>query len=397
MNKLILFILFIILSYSGQGQSLHFLHQGPIMKKGNTYSLPLSIVNQNTDTSGNLIGGLSKHLCSYDAKGRKGVDSIYYWNSKTNDWLTRASVYNEITFSGTGNKILRLVYEYDAMVQSKFSLTYTDTFKYDVNENMIRKIGSYLNMPWNNFKVEYTYNSKNEKLTFENFGWDTSKNVYGSFERRRYAYDTDGYLLCEFYETKGGQEQWLVLDSNAVHFAPDHLSYSTFNYEHANYTTYVKGHDSSFVNLDNNGNILTQTLFVLYNNTIVAVDYSSKLTYDADGNILTSWVNDLATTSILSTYTYQSFTGVESETNIHSQFSIFPNPCSNSFAIDLKENNSKPTSIVIRNMQGQEVKAMMINNTSSVNIDIDELPKGIYLVTLVSGEKCFTQKLVKGL
>ena len=391
MKKLIFstVLTFLVLS-SVQGQK--FSRLNPLQKKGNTYYLPVSELEENADTSGKVTGESSKRVYTYDSKGRSGVDSIYLWDFTIKSRAKRAYTYLTSTYDGMGNVINSSNYIYDSTFFHKFEISSTDTFNYDANGNLISQY-------WTSFKYgvknssgrrKLTYNAKGQKLTDYDDNWDSVNNVYYNYEYRKYTYDASGYMLNAYEGAYG-----YPIDSGVVYYSPNHLEYYTIYYETQNGKTYIK-RDSVFVKLDVNGNVEKEAEYFLAGNGY-QFQYSSKNVYDANDNVLTSLVSYSSSFSELYTYTYQSFTGVESETNIHSQFSIFPNPCSNTFTIDLKDNSAKPTSIIIRNMQGQEVKNMMINNTSNVIIDISELPKGIYLLTLISGEKCITQKLVKSL
>lgn len=71
---------------------------------------------------------------------------------------------------------------------------------------------------------------------------------------------------------------------------------------------------------------------------------------------------------------------------------IYPNPNAGSFAIEL-ENTSKNSLIVISDLVGKVIfSKTIIDNT--LQIDISNQPKGIYLVKVINGNNVTTQKIV---
>ena len=78
------------------------------------------------------------------------------------------------------------------------------------------------------------------------------------------------------------------------------------------------------------------------------------------------------------------------ETKIN--FSVYPNPANKSFTINIAD-PLKPTQAYIVDVLGQKVLSVTINQ-SNTELDINHLPVGIYFVTLNSGNKTTTQKLV---
>ena len=198
-------------------------------------------------------------------------------------------------------------------------------------------------------------------------------------------YDANGFCISQLTNQYGGIVDSMVVKFNSNHtysYSEDYISiYPDPYYAYVSVAAWYNSFGKP---------IRTYTKMLTGNSP----DNLEKFTYDANGNVLTHIMSISGRTSML-TFTYQTYTGIESETKDQSQFSIYPNPCQNTFTVDLKD--SKRTSIIIRNMQGQKLKSITLFNTSNSIIDISELPKGIYFVTILSEEKCSTQKLVKGL
>jgi hypothetical protein len=77
---------------------------------------------------------------------------------------------------------------------------------------------------------------------------------------------------------------------------------------------------------------------------------------------------------------------------IEFNFSVRPNPNSGKFTLHLHSEN--PASIVISNMAGNTVYEMQSVNLGSHELNISDLPKGIYFVKVVSGDEMFVKKIV---
>ena len=73
-------------------------------------------------------------------------------------------------------------------------------------------------------------------------------------------------------------------------------------------------------------------------------------------------------------------------------FNIYPNPAVNEIKISV-EDNAQIDIITIYNQLGQKI--MQENNVAN-KLDISGLPKGIYIIELVSGASIVRKKLIKG-
>lgn len=73
--------------------------------------------------------------------------------------------------------------------------------------------------------------------------------------------------------------------------------------------------------------------------------------------------------------------------------SVYPNPTKGGVIIDLVDDLLGST-ISITNLQGQILRQFKINTTNKT-IDLTDLPKGIYLLTLQKEDKLYTQKIIK--
>ncbi|MCY7411283.1 MAG: T9SS type A sorting domain-containing protein, partial [Chitinophagales bacterium] len=92
------------------------------------------------------------------------------------------------------------------------------------------------------------------------------------------------------------------------------------------------------------------------------------------------------------TGTYTSVT----ENSFDAGISIFPNPANENLTIDLSVLNNKNVSLEVTNVLGKRVKE--INNvfaSSNTILDVADLPKGNYLLKVISGGETFKRTFVK--
>ncbi len=86
--------------------------------------------------------------------------------------------------------------------------------------------------------------------------------------------------------------------------------------------------------------------------------------------------------------------GIE-ENILSGEISIYPNPTSNFLNIVLNENTFQVNKIIIYDMAGKEVKSESIKcNSKYFQTDLSFLPKGIYLLTLQSTNKKYSQSFI---
>lgn len=85
------------------------------------------------------------------------------------------------------------------------------------------------------------------------------------------------------------------------------------------------------------------------------------------------------------------------ETQINTEFSIYPNPNNGQFNLKISSNMSKDYNLTITNMLGQNVYSEEISLNNEVlnkSMDFSQLEKGIYFVTLKNATERKTQKIV---
>lgn len=78
-----------------------------------------------------------------------------------------------------------------------------------------------------------------------------------------------------------------------------------------------------------------------------------------------------------------------------SELKIYPNPTTGKFKLEISETIKRPIEITINNVTGQILKTLKTEaGWSESEINISDLPKGIYFVKLTSNKESLTQKLI---
>ncbi|MCE3281071.1 MAG: hypothetical protein K0S44_3262 [Bacteroidetes bacterium] len=89
--------------------------------------------------------------------------------------------------------------------------------------------------------------------------------------------------------------------------------------------------------------------------------------------------------------------GINEHDNSNDYMNIYPNPASTQITIEFDLTETRNTSIEIKNMLGETIKK--VNNGFSIGnnkleIDVSELPKGLFFVQLVNGSTQVIQKFI---
>ena len=85
--------------------------------------------------------------------------------------------------------------------------------------------------------------------------------------------------------------------------------------------------------------------------------------------------------------------GINTFAQAQVKLSIFPNPSTDKVTILFSQNISSAT-ISLSNCIGQEIISQQIKNTNSLQLNVNNLAKGIYIVKVISGKYTSQQKLV---
>lgn len=133
---------------------------------------------------------------------------------------------------------------------------------------------------------------------------------------------------------------------------------------------------------------VTKTWDEVFDESSAPLDFSlfNSIEIDAAGNLWVINKYNLALYGINSTPTWVGF-----ETLEPSRFKVFPNPATNELSV---ESNEVISRILIFDHSGREVVSMDVND-SSVHLDVDELAKGVYSISIQLDSGLYTEKFVR--
>jgi hypothetical protein len=77
------------------------------------------------------------------------------------------------------------------------------------------------------------------------------------------------------------------------------------------------------------------------------------------------------------------------------QFSVYPNPSTNIFNVDLGNYAGTETQLILRDVTGRVIQIIMPNEDRIVELNLGETAPGTYYLTIVSGDMKATLALVK--
>ena len=98
--------------------------------------------------------------------------------------------------------------------------------------------------------------------------------------------------------------------------------------------------------------------------------------------------------SVIASQTDTLFLGVESNDVVSNQISVFPNPVTDLINV-FNARNYDITKITITDFNGRIVKENKFNNLSNVQVNIADLPAGMYMIDIKSSEGIATRKIIK--
>jgi len=333
----------------------------------------------------------------------------YYYDTKNNliaitEWNGKAPVYHIYTYSN--HKLTSIVTSVEDTVVSKWTISYnadgltTDSvYQTSFNNSPIR----------NDTKFSYEYNTIGKKAVFTKFLW--SDNVWTPNTRNSYTYDSEGRLTDDFCELSNGTElvpriktnytydvsgrliEYQLMLSNNGTWENYELNKYSYNgklliaheyFNNQSSTTTLKCADSLFYQDDK---LILERMYQVSNGSYVLESYIQRY-YDNNRLFVknVSYENTLEGPMVFTTFYYykKPYVGVEDIT--FSQASISPNPAYDQITISAKPSEgfepSEASNILIYNSLGAKVMSVPARHTAPLQVNISDLPKGMYFVKI---------------
>lgn len=271
---------------------------------------------------------------TYTAAGKLETNITEYWINGNLVYDTKIN-YN---YDTNNYLINQSVERWDTIVNSwkKQSLTtYTNNNNGNVIETLIQTWDPSLNSYKNNSRNLYTYTAAGKEETTLLQSWDKNTNYWRNSSRTAKVYDANNYLIRDSFKS------WSQKDSTWLPVV---------------YQTYSNSQTG----------LLYQTIGYGWNGTKNVYNFRSTYSY-------------ILTTSI-------------AETEPENKINVFPNPAQNILTIETSGN--KPANIQIVNINGQLIRTLT-SNQGSAKINIEDLPKGMYFVNIITDKTVSTKQFIK--
>jgi len=341
---------------------------------------------------------------TYDTNDNLKKISLNIW--RNNDW--KLVCYEEYGQDSIGRKINTMVSDSENgfIVRSKGYYTYSQNIgEYLQTINIGNNIFDTL------YKIEYYHNNTNSKID-SCIESDYNNGEWGYAYKNDFIYDEVGVRL-NIITYSFNQGQWINDSKYEWVYNHETHSYGVDN------TLYMENDirvmQRNYYLTDNSNNWTSQAIS-RYN---ISYDTSSNANYPIYPTISVffegweKWFDIINTqypiakderwrennnTGMLSyvetsTYNYEEVVlGINNIEKQNENISVYPNPTNNILNIEVQE-NSKPLQVTLYNTLGKEV---MRTNLSSSQINIANLPQGLYLLNISSNGKILnTEKIVK--
>jgi len=131
--------------------------------------------------------------------------------------------------------------------------------------------------------------------------------------------------------------------------------------------------------------------------TWMTIDTAIQHTAVTFVNTSTGWCGGFNTSSTVGgMFKWSTPLGIQENTMTNGTVSVYPNPNQGSIQISLDNATSKQSVVVIYDLVGNVVFKSIENAGSSVlNVDLNAVPAGMYIVQVTNGSKLYTSKIVR--
>lgn len=349
----------------------------------NSHNLLTSEIIYLYDNTAQKMVPTNKETYTYNASNLVSTAISSTWNKALNQW---SDYYKQVlTYNADGHVTLWMDYQYDGFDWQYYWQT---IYEYDAAENLI-KVQEYSydtsTESWNT-EMDYmqTFDAGNRVLTRVGTMFGLAVN-----EKYEYTFDSSNKLISStMYSWNEGTSTWEPEEKeDTEYYSTGEMSENKiYTWDGTSFQLYASR------NFDKNGNMIESVSYAF--NSLTGSQPSSKYvyTFNSYNQTLTSinydwngsqWVMDNSTD-----FYYKKDIGTTVETN-KNKFAIYPNPVKEQLFIITSENVKE---VKIFGMSGNLVKSAEVTDNS---LNVSTLPKGVYLIQIISGSGSKTGKFIK--
>ncbi|RYD55791.1 MAG: T9SS type A sorting domain-containing protein [Sphingobacteriales bacterium] len=334
---------------------------------------------------------------------KKDTITVEVWNNLSNDWyrLTRTS----ITYNANKDVTEELFQRFNNLNQT------WDNDRVTTQTYIGGKITSRLIKEWNNTtsawnntqQITYTYSSNN--LTNELLEvWDKSISAWMKMNKTEYTYNGAGEntskILSRWIPTTSS---WLFIFKNDYEYTSGNVKADTFSSWDDGTSMWTQNWLYTYT-YDNNKNLLTSLTrspgpdsFLYYRSqewTYNSYNQPTRFIASEWDFVTKMWV-PMNASSVLSNYYYTLFNVGVRHLSSSLNVNVFPVPAQNFLVVGINMDSPAEIRATLYDMQGRMVKYWTENTQGNYQrtVPVSELPNGVYILQVKTGNKELTKTL----
>ncbi|MBK9982107.1 MAG: T9SS type A sorting domain-containing protein [Saprospiraceae bacterium] len=340
--------------------------------------------------NGTFFQNIFQDVYTYDANNNQTSDVFQLWSGTA--WVNSSGyIY---MYDGNNNLISQLSQNWNGTSWDNYDLS---TYSYDANKNFISEIYQLwndLDGTWDNSnRYSATYDANNNQLTYKYQNWNATILDWEDTGLYTNTYDANNNQITQLFQYWDATKWVNYSNSISTYNAGNDLTNVLFqdwnvtNWENSARGTYTYNGNHQVLKylFENwNGSWINSTLsFNTYGENNFLESYSSRQ-FNADGVIVTT--GD-------STFNFfHTITGTHDVPDNNLNITVSPNPSSGKFMISSKEDFQD---LVVYNLLGERMFSVDEGKgQTSVEINLADYGKGIYLISIRDGKKIVTRKVV---
>jgi len=344
-----------------------------------------------------------------------------YGNPANNQWILDSGVVYKLTYNNAGleTSSQEIVYNTNnyTFINTYWANTLETNFNYDANGNVL--------------SIQFLTYSSSNKTWVDSAHWNFTLNTNGSWESltmqewngsswvNQYLEDSvtwndwngGNYILNQ---NNNSEQTFFVQKSwNGSSWLDSNRGSTTYDANGGSINTEQLWQQNKWVNadkysnlIDSLGNSTSSINFDWSNGTwMESFGYLQNYTYDGNGNITQEidQIYDSATGENVNYFKelysdFSTYSGIKGANQPKMQITMYPNPATEALHIQENTNTIENMNIAIINMQGQVVVSKLLNGnelSKGVNIPVNNLVNGMYILHAVSGNEESSQKFIK--
>lgn len=293
------------------------------------------------------------------------------WSKKSQKWITTRNANQYVyTYNLTKQPTAIIIKNFDSL-NNVYNVAVRFTYTYSNGRRNTENVEIWKNGQWeNNAQTTYTYDSNGKMIESVREGWTGTYFV-------NYDKETNITWIDSTRRSTYNYKMWknnLWVDSLKYSYTYDNNKNTTnYNVDAYSNKVWVKYYQEiNYYKYDVFNNV-DSTSYIYYN-------YAKKAMVNSDAFKYSNYKNYIVNTN-----------NILKEENI----SLYPNPVSDKFIIDIENYKDKNITVVIYDITGKKVYSKQYNNIGDyIEINTSEFNKGIYFVKVLNKDIKYNSKIV---